>query len=63
MAFLSAEALHVHDGHAKDRYLAQGLLDGLELGRLNDGEDEFHLLSSRRPTRISESQKRCKSYL
>src|SRR5262245_54283621 len=42
VALLTAEALHVHDGHAKHRDLAQGLFDGLELGGLDDGEDEFH---------------------
>src|SRR5207253_8196107 len=48
VALLPAEALHVHDSHAEDRDLAQGLLDGFELGRLNDGEDEFHASASSR---------------
>src|SRR5579884_1499488 len=42
MALLATEALDVDDGQAEDLDLVKGLLDGLELGRLDNGQDQFH---------------------
>ena len=39
---LPAEALHVHHGQAEDLDVGQGLLDGLQAMRLNDGDNQFH---------------------
>ena len=39
---LAAEALDVDDGEPEDLHAVEGLLHGVELLRLDDGEDEFH---------------------
>src|SRR5579884_890640 len=42
MPLLPAKALHVHDSEAENLDLVEGFLDGFQLRRLDDGEDEFH---------------------
>src|SRR5262249_37421905 len=39
VAFLPAEALHVHDGQAENLNLVEGFLDRFELRRLDDGQN------------------------
>ena len=46
LAFLSTEALAIKDGQAKDFDLGQRLLDGFQLGGLNDRNDELHRRTS-----------------
>src|SRR5262249_24116915 len=46
LALLPAEALDVNDGQAEHLDLVEGLLDGLELLRLDDRQDQFHGLLS-----------------
>src|SRR5262249_7395410 len=42
MALLPTETLHVHDREAEDLDFVEGFLDGFQLRRLDNGEDEFH---------------------
>src|SRR2546422_8525949 len=52
VALLPAEASHLGDGHADHADRGQGLLDVVELERLDDGLDLLHL----RPPRESRSR-------
>ena len=49
MATLPTEALHVHHGEPKDFDFGEGLLDRLEFGWLDDGNDQFHSVDLLRP--------------
>ena len=42
LALLPAEALAIHDREPHDLDFGQGLLDVLQLARLDDGDDQFH---------------------
>ena len=42
VALLPAKTLHIHDGQPKDFHSVEGLFDRFQLGRLNDGENQFH---------------------
>ena len=44
VTFLAAEAFDFGHGHTFDADLGEGFLNFLELERLDDGDDEFHLI-------------------
>ena len=46
LAFLPSEALTIHNGQPEDFDLGQSFLDGFQLARLDDGDDQLHVSTS-----------------